>query len=66
MDTFNKFKSISDLGVNLDKTSATQIGLQKHNYSCNIGIKRKEKPIETLGISINGNIDHYLLNFKKG
>lgn len=64
--TLNKFKFISGLGINVDKTIAYGLGPFIPGSNNPYGLDWSKKQIDTLGVTITGREDdHYLLNFKK-
>ena len=64
--TLRKFKHITGLGVNVDKTIATCLGPYTPSTDNFAGLDWSTQYIHTLGITISGNEgDHYNLNFKK-
>ena len=65
LETFDQYKLISGLKVNRKKTSATYIGTQKLINQTS-SIVWEKRPINTLGVLIDGNpVSHYNNNFKE-
>ena len=53
----NKFKYISGLGINIEKTEAIWLGAFKNRADAPLGIKWSKEPVKLLGIYISSNQD---------